>query len=54
MAFESSFQPVVNSTGETAWLALAAWVGCVLGETFERYLFFAAVSAPRMPGGVRQ
>ena len=28
-------------------------VGCVGGEMLERYLFFAAVSAPRMPGGVR-
>jgi hypothetical protein len=29
------------------------WVGCLVGELLERYLFFAAVSAPRMPGGVR-
>lgn len=29
------------------------WVGCVGGELLERYLFFAAVSSPRMPGGVR-
>lgn len=28
-------------------------VACVGGEILERYLFFAAVSAPRMPGGVR-
>lgn len=28
-------------------------VACVGGEMLERYLFFAAVSAPRMPGGVR-
>ncbi len=26
---------------------------CVLGELFERYLFFAAVAAPRMPGTIR-
>ncbi len=29
------------------------WIGCVIGELLERYLFFAAVSSPRMPGGVR-
>ena len=29
------------------------WLGCLTGELFERYLFFAAVSSPRMPGGVR-
>ncbi len=29
------------------------WLGCVCGELLERYLFFAAVSSPRMPGGVR-
>jgi Fe-S-cluster-containing dehydrogenase component/DMSO reductase anchor subunit len=30
-----------------------AWVACLAGELLERYLFFAAVAAPRMPGGVR-
>ncbi|HEY0981761.1 DmsC/YnfH family molybdoenzyme membrane anchor subunit [Schlesneria sp.] len=29
------------------------WFGCLGAELFERYLFFAAVSSPRMPGGVR-
>lgn len=29
------------------------WIGCLIGELLERYLFFAAVSSPRMPGGVR-
>ncbi len=29
------------------------WLGCVTGELMERYLFFAAVSSARMPGGVR-
>lgn len=29
------------------------WFGCIAGELLERYLFFAAVSSPRMPGGVR-
>jgi Fe-S-cluster-containing dehydrogenase component/DMSO reductase anchor subunit len=31
----------------------ASWLGCLGGEIIERYLFFAAVSNPRMPGGVR-
>jgi Fe-S-cluster-containing dehydrogenase component/DMSO reductase anchor subunit len=30
-----------------------AWAACVIGELLERYLFFAAVAAPRMPGGIR-
>jgi Fe-S-cluster-containing dehydrogenase component/DMSO reductase anchor subunit len=30
-----------------------AWIACVIGELLERYLFFAAVAAPRMPGCVR-
>lgn len=29
------------------------WVACLGGELLERYLFFSAVSNPRMPGGVR-
>jgi formate dehydrogenase iron-sulfur subunit len=29
------------------------WISCIAGEFLERYLFFAAVSSPRMPGGVR-
>lgn len=32
---------------------LLMWAACLGGELLERYLFFAAVSAPRMPGGVR-
>lgn len=32
---------------------LLMWSGCVIGELMERYLFFAAVSSARMPGGVR-
>lgn len=28
-------------------------VACLIGEFLERYLFFAAVAAPRMPGGLR-
>jgi DMSO reductase anchor subunit len=29
------------------------FVACVLGELLERYLFFTACAAPRMPGGIR-
>ncbi|GAB4158097.1 MAG: dimethyl sulfoxide reductase anchor subunit [Planctomycetaceae bacterium] len=29
------------------------FVACLIGELLERFLFFAAVSAPRMPGGLR-
>lgn len=39
-------------------IALAAltsvlFVACLAGELLERYLFFAAVAAPRMPGAIR-
>ena len=30
------------------------FVACVAGELLERYLFFAAVAAPRMPGSLRR
>jgi hypothetical protein len=29
------------------------FVACLTGELLERYLFFAACAAPRMPGGPR-
>ena len=32
--------------------ALAAAALCFAGELLERYLFFTAVAAPRMPGGI--
>jgi Fe-S-cluster-containing dehydrogenase component/DMSO reductase anchor subunit len=32
---------------------LAIWIFSLIAELCERYLFFAAVSAPRMPGGIR-
>lgn len=32
---------------------LVMWCGCLAGEVLERYLFFAAASSPRMPGGIR-
>ncbi len=36
-----------------AALTAVLFVACVTGELLERYLFFAAVAAPRMPGGIR-
>jgi DMSO reductase anchor subunit len=41
--------------GDVAMLIIVAmlFVACLAGELLERYLFFAAVSAPRMPGGLR-
>lgn len=32
-------------------LAVAIFIACMAGELLERYLFFAAVVAPKMPGG---
>jgi hypothetical protein len=29
------------------------FVACLAGELLERYLFFAAVASPRMPGPLR-
>ena len=39
-----------TSTGDGALLALGSFSFCALGEWLERYLFFTAVVAPRMPG----
>jgi hypothetical protein len=41
-----------NPVGTGAVL-MVAFFGSLLGELIERYLFFAAVVAPRMPGGLR-
>ena len=38
---------------ETVVLLTMLLIGCVAGEVLERYLFFAASTAPRMPGGIR-
>jgi formate dehydrogenase iron-sulfur subunit len=43
-------------TGASVPLAVAIatlFVACLAGELLERYLFFAACAAPRMPGGLR-
>ena len=42
---------LVNLT--SVCIVAAAWSGCLIGELFERYLFFSAVAAPRMPGMMR-
>ncbi|REK09055.1 MAG: molybdopterin oxidoreductase [Planctomycetota bacterium] len=36
-----------------AVLTAVLFAACLAGEILERYLFFAAVAAPRMPGGIR-
>ncbi len=36
-----------------AALTAVLFLACMVGELLERYLFFAAVAAPRMPGGIR-
>ena len=36
-----------------AVLTALLFVACLAGELWERYLFFAAVAAPRMPGAIR-
>ncbi len=33
--------------------AMLLVIACIVGELFERYLYFAAAASPRMPGGVR-
>mgnify|MGYP002623154775 CR=1 FL=1 len=33
--------------------ALLLVIACLIGELLERYLYFAAVASPRMPGGIR-
>lgn len=50
----STTSGVVSHSGLVNILTVSLlWSGCVVGELMERYLFFAAVSSSRMPGGVR-
>lgn len=42
-----------TSAGIWAVLSLGSFVSALGGELLERYLFFTAVAAPRMPGGLR-
>jgi len=37
---------------QLALIVVLAFVACLIGELLERYLFFAAVAAPRMPGSL--
>jgi hypothetical protein len=48
-----SVAPLDNRQLELAVAALLLFGASLAGELLERYLFFAAVAAPRMPGGIR-
>jgi DMSO reductase anchor subunit len=43
---------VIAAPGMTIAAATAALLACLAGELAERYLFFAATVAPKMPGGL--
>jgi formate dehydrogenase iron-sulfur subunit len=47
--------PTLSSTSVVQFAAMTGllFVACLAGELLERYLFFAACAAPRMPGGIR-
>lgn len=46
-------QEIANITAPLPWLGVAGVFACSLaGELLERYLFFTAVAAPKMPGGL--
>jgi Fe-S-cluster-containing dehydrogenase component/DMSO reductase anchor subunit len=49
-------EPSDAATGDLfpSLVASALFFACLAGELVERYLFFAAVAPPRMPGGVGQ
>jgi Fe-S-cluster-containing dehydrogenase component/DMSO reductase anchor subunit len=42
-----------SGLGTVALLSGLMFAGCIVGELLERFLYFAAVAAPRMPGGIR-
>ena len=46
-------EPAQHWDLQLALIVVMAFAACVIGEILERYLFFAAVAAPRMPGIVR-
>jgi len=49
----SGNSPELTSTGDTTTMCIVVpllFVSCLLGEIIERYLFFSAVVAPKMPG----
>lgn len=47
--------PTMNDAETMQFVVLAGlvFIACLAGELLERYLFFAACAAPRMPGGIR-
>jgi Fe-S-cluster-containing dehydrogenase component/DMSO reductase anchor subunit len=47
--------PTLSSASVVQFAAMTSllFVACLTGELLERYLFFAACAAPRMPGGIR-
>lgn len=51
--FLQQMSPPLSMTVPLTFGLSLMWIGCVTGELMERYLFFAAVSSARMPGGVR-
>jgi DMSO reductase anchor subunit len=49
------FASVSGGVGQLQFVLTAGllFLACLAGELVERYLFFAACAAPRMPGGIR-
>jgi Fe-S-cluster-containing dehydrogenase component/DMSO reductase anchor subunit len=49
------FESASNGSGQVQFALTAGllFLACLAGELVERYLFFAACAAPRMPGGIR-
>jgi Fe-S-cluster-containing dehydrogenase component/DMSO reductase anchor subunit len=47
--------PASGSSGQAQFILATGllFAACLAGELLERYLFFAACAAPRMPGGIR-
>ncbi|HWB10376.1 MAG TPA: DmsC/YnfH family molybdoenzyme membrane anchor subunit [Pirellulales bacterium] len=52
--FQAGQSPEETSDLFLALVAGVLFIACLAGELLERYLFFAAVAPPRMPGGVGQ
>jgi formate dehydrogenase iron-sulfur subunit len=52
MLLQIGFAPPDNSRLLIGLVAIALFAACLAGELLERYLFFTAVSQPKMPGGV--
>jgi uncharacterized membrane protein YdjX (TVP38/TMEM64 family) len=51
----SHMEDAVHGTGFVQFVVTTGllFVACLVGELLERYLFFAACAAPKMPGGIR-